>query len=165
MLGVALALVAVGAATGFAYLTRRFPLSAGESGGASPGDFIQPDYMDDPAGSGKKLPAAPPPGPGAATETPADQLVREPNSAGVTNPQAGATDLDEAIDAQQRANAQIPRDRGANPDLDSAWQPPDQDLVSESSLKGIGAPLDMICGGGEDDPEYQDSGYTGPPIE
>jgi len=153
MLGFALALVAVGAVTGFAYLTRRFPLASGEGGG--PSDPVQRPTMEDPTGAKPNGAPSMKPG-GSHAETPADQLVRAPNDAAITNPQAGSTDTAEAIDAQQRANVELPADYGANPDLDSPWVPPDQDTISESSLNGIASPLDMICGGGEDSPEYKD---------
>lgn len=161
MLGFALALAAVGAVTGFAYLTRRFPLASG--GGGKADKSMKPDFM---GGSTVDGPGATDPAAGGShAEIPADQLVREPNGAAITDPQQGATDVPEAIDASQRANAQVPADFGGNPSLDGPYQMPNQDWRSESSLDGTGSPLDMICGGGEDDPEFKQGGYSGPPIE
>lgn len=98
---------------------------------------------------------------GAYEMQPSDQLVPERNDAGVTDPQQGASNIAESIDAQERSNEQLRPARRRDPNQDDpVWQGPGVDYVSANQINGVASFLAMATGAIEEsNPEYQ-----GPPI-
>jgi hypothetical protein len=133
VLGVGLAIAAVGGISAIAYLLSRIQ-SVRPAGGAPP-----PAYQQQAAG----------------------ELEPEPPDAEVQNPQEGAANVSEAIDAQEKANTNLGADRRRHfTDDDTEAQPPGTDYVSDNDVSGVADWLTMASGYlDEEDPEYQ-----GPPI-
>jgi hypothetical protein len=135
VLGLGLAVLAIGGVTGVAYLLSRMQYQLPASG--------------------------PKAGGGAYEQTPDDQLVPEPPDAELTDPQQGASNVKEAIDAQEDANSELAPDRRRDPfDDDPDAVGPGVDRVSNNGIGGVASFLAMATGYVEEDnPEYQ-----GPPI-